>query len=306
MSRLFSYTRPGRLAVAVTAAFLVLAGFGCGPSPVPVPDGSALPPTVPDTTVDEPTTPSDDTAHSDKIRVTSPVSGETVSSPLVVSGEARGYWFFEASFPVKLLDADGSLMAVVPAQAQGDWMTEDFVPFTASIAFDVPTSGTGTLVLEKDNPSGLPENADEIRLPVKFAALAGPQRAVKLYFYNAVKDSDQTGNVMCSRQGLASVDRNIPVTQTPIQDTIRLLLKGGITAAERNLGITTEFPLAGVDLKGANLKDGVLTLEFTDPNNRTGGGSCRVGVLWFQIEATAKQFPEVNSVRFTPEELFQP
>ena len=31
-----------------------------------------------------------------------------------------------------------------------------------------------------------------------------------------------------------------------------------------------------------------------------------VAILWFQIEATAKQFSNVTSVRFMPEELFQP
>jgi hypothetical protein len=245
-------------------------------------------------------------SRDDLIRVTSPAAGEEVSSPLMVSGEARGYWFFETSFPAKLYDADGKLIASAPARAQGEWMTEDFVPFLVSLAFDAPPTPTGTLVLERDNPSGLPENDDEIRLPVKFAAAAGSLRAVKLYFYDYSKDIDGSGNVMCSRNGLAPVGRDIPLTKTPIQDAVRLLLKGGLTDAERAGGISTEFPLLGVELKGASLKDGELTLEFADPNNKTGGGSCRVGVLWAQIEATAKQFPEVKSVRFTPEELFQP
>jgi hypothetical protein len=54
------------------------------------------------------------------------------------------------------------------------------------------------------------------------------------------------------------------------------------------------------------LKNGVLTLEFEDAQNKAVGGACRVGVLWFQIEATAKQFPEVKEVRFLPKEIFQP
>lgn len=245
--------------------------------------------------------------HSDKIRLTSPQPDEAVMSPLVVMGEARGIWYFEASFPAKLFDADGKLLASAPAQAQGDWMAEEFVPFAVSLAFDRPATETGTLVLEKDNPSGLPENADEIRIPVRFAVEAGETRAIKLYRYEPARDTDENrGGVQCTRQGLVAVERSIPVTETPIQDAIRLLLKGGLTDAERAVGITTEFPLAGVELKGANLQNGVLTLEFIDPNNSTGGGACRVGILWFQIEATAKQFPGVSSVRFIPEELFQP
>jgi hypothetical protein len=246
------------------------------------------------------------TSHDDKIRVAGPLPDQEVASPLTVTGEARGNWYFEASFPVKLFDADGKELAAVPAQAQGEWMTEDFVPFKAELTFTALATATGTLVLKKDNPSGLPQYDDEISIPVKFSGPAGPQRTIDLYFYDSSKDRDETGNVLCSRQGLAPVQRNIPLTKTPIQDAVRLLLRGDLTAEERAAGISTEFPLPGVELKGASLKDGVLTLAFVDPDNRTGGGSCRVGILWSQIEATAKQFPEVSSVRFMPEELFQP
>lgn len=134
----------------------------------------------------------------------------------------------------------------------------------------------------------------------------GETREVKLFYYDATRDVDSSGNIMCTAQGLVPVARAIPVTQTPIQDAIRLLLEGGVTAAERIQGITTGFPLEGVTLVGAAQQGGTLTLEFADPNNKTGGGSCRVTVLWAQVEATAKQFPGITEVRFTPEELFQP
>ena len=111
---------------------------------------------------------------------------------------------------------------------------------------------------------------------------------------------------MCSEQGLARVRRNIPLTDTPIQNTLRLLLKGELTQEEINSGITTEYPLEGLDLKGATLKDGVLLLEFDDPNNKTSGGSCRANVLWLQISETAKQFSNVELVKFVPDYLFQP
>ncbi|MCR4325346.1 MAG: hypothetical protein NUV59_00885, partial [Patescibacteria group bacterium] len=63
----------------------------------------------------------------------------------------------------------------------------------------------------------------------------------------------------------------------------------------------------GLNLVSAKLGEGgVLTLTFDDPQSLTSGGSCRAGILWFQIEATALQFPEVKQARFAPEELFQP
>ena len=103
------------------------------------------------------------------IRVQKPRPNETIQSPLEIKGEARGHWFFEASFPVKLLDSEGQVLATGIAQALSDWMTEDFVLFEVKIEFQKPKTKKGLLILEKDNPSGLPENADELRIPVRFS-----------------------------------------------------------------------------------------------------------------------------------------
>ncbi len=237
------------------------------------------------------------------IRIETPRPNQVVKSPLIIRGQARGLWFFEASFPVKLFDANNNLIATAVAQTKEDWMTENFVSFEAELNFSISEKQKGLLVLEKDNPSGLPTHADQLRVPV---VLEKTGRKVMLYYYNPELDKDESGNVLCSRKGLVGVERLIPVTKTPIQDTIKLLLQGALSEDERKQGITTEYPLEGFSLKGASLRDGILTLEFEDLKNRSGGGSCRVGILWFQIEATAKQFPEVKSVRFLPEELFQP
>ncbi len=108
-------------------------------------------------------------SHADIIKVSSPFADDVVVSPLVVTGEARGNWYFEASFPVRLYDANGKELAVTPAQAQGEWMTTEFVPFSATLTFETPVTATGTLVLEKDNPSGMPEFDDKISVPVRFS-----------------------------------------------------------------------------------------------------------------------------------------
>lgn len=105
---------------------------------------------------------------SDLIRVTTPENNDFIKSPLTIIGEARGFWYFEASFPVKLLDADGKQLAIKPAQAKGEWMTESFVPFEVSLEFEKPSTAGGSLILQKDNPSGLPENDRELRIPVRF------------------------------------------------------------------------------------------------------------------------------------------
>lgn len=102
------------------------------------------------------------------IRVTAPLANAVISSPLSVTGDARGSWYFEASFPIELRDGAGNSIASHYATAQGEWMTEEFVPFTSSLTFTPPATDTGTLVLKRDNPSGLPENDNEVRIPVRF------------------------------------------------------------------------------------------------------------------------------------------
>ena|SRR3989344_5245497 len=104
----------------------------------------------------------------DLIVVDRPRIGEQISSPLTVLGEARGTWYFEASAPMYLEDAGGVQIAQGHVEAQGNWMTTDFVPFKGTLTFTAPASNTGTLVMMNDNPSGLPENQKELRIPVTF------------------------------------------------------------------------------------------------------------------------------------------
>ncbi len=95
---------------------------------------------------------------------------QIVTSPLVITGKARNL-YFEGSFPIKLLDSKGNILAQVPAQAQGEWMTNEFVPFKANITFKAPVQGgAGTLIFQNDNPSGIPENLRELIIPVRFAS----------------------------------------------------------------------------------------------------------------------------------------
>ena len=89
------------------------------------------------------------------IRVTTPLPNALVRSPLIVSGEARGNWYFEASFPLVLVDWDGKIIAEGHAQAKGEWMTTDYVPFEGTLIFEKPQTGggipnRGTLILKKE------------------------------------------------------------------------------------------------------------------------------------------------------------
>lgn len=123
--------------------------------------------------------------YKDLVILKNPLPGASVSSPLMIEGEARGNWFFEASFPIVLADWDGRIIAQHYAEAKDDpadggagWMTTEFVPFSAGLEFESPVfdgapeehfSRRGFLILQKDNPSGLPENDDAFEIAVFFS-----------------------------------------------------------------------------------------------------------------------------------------
>lgn len=113
--------------------------------------------------------------------VTSPTKDSVVTSPLLITGEAPGFWYFEATFPLVLVNWDGLIIAEGYATAQGEWMTRELVPFTATLEFTdvLPlTEGIedlsqvqdfmkkGALILQRDNPSGLPQNDDAVEIPI--------------------------------------------------------------------------------------------------------------------------------------------
>ena len=110
--------------------------------------------------------------YRNEVTITKPIANSVLGTSTIVTGTALGSWYFEGSFGVELLDANGSQIAVSPAVAEGDWMTASAVPFSAKLAFSNPyKSGVpdkmkgGTLVLRNDNPSGLPENDKFISIP---------------------------------------------------------------------------------------------------------------------------------------------
>ncbi|MDB5265215.1 MAG: hypothetical protein JWN64_786 [Parcubacteria group bacterium] len=105
-------------------------------------------------------------ASADLIVIDLPFPGAVTGKEFKVTGKARGTWFFEASFPVEVLDRNGNILSTGIGQAQGEWMTENFVPFSADIKVPDTYQGPATLVLKKDNPSGMPENDASVSFPI--------------------------------------------------------------------------------------------------------------------------------------------
>ena len=100
-------------------------------------------------------------------QITIPVAGSIIRSPLKIEGKVPPGWMFEGVFPIKLIDSGGNTIAqglgkeVIP----GSWQKDSDVDFTVTLTFvNFPTKGF--LVLDKDNPSGLPQNDRPFSIPV--------------------------------------------------------------------------------------------------------------------------------------------
>ena len=99
------------------------------------------------------------------IVVDTPFPGAITGKEFKVTGKARGF-YFEASFPVEVLDKDGKRIFIGPAQAQSDWMTDSFVPFEIDVKVPDTYIGPATLILHKDNPSDMREYDASMSFPI--------------------------------------------------------------------------------------------------------------------------------------------
>lgn len=107
----------------------------------------------------------------ERVVVSAPLPNSRIKSPLVIKGLAPGNWFFEASAPVVLTDWDGRIIAQSYITSEDDWMTTKQVPFSGVIEFTVDPevySDRGALILQRDNPSGLPEHDSAVEIPIYF------------------------------------------------------------------------------------------------------------------------------------------
>jgi hypothetical protein len=228
---------------------------------------------------------------SDLIVIETPRPGQAIWSPIAITGKARGNWYFEASFPARLIDANGQVLGRMPIQAVGEWMTTEFVPFTATMDFTVPSTETGTLILQKDNPSGLAGNDDELRIPVTFTTFdpnlsTGEKTSLRVFFGNSTQGAE------CEE--VVAITREVPKVVAIGRAALEELLKG-LTPAEELQGFSTALN-TGVKINSLTISDGVARVDFDSELNADVAGSCRVQAIRAQIEETLKQFPTVESV----------
>jgi hypothetical protein len=251
------------------------------PSPVVVPQAPPTP--------SEPTPTETATATLPEIEVTR-ISQVPIANGTVIEGRAPGNWFFEASFPIQLADNKGNILAEAIAQAEGDWMTTELVPFRATLHFPPPATASGTLIYKKDNPSGLPEHDSSIEKPVSI--LVGEKAASDATMYVAFISEADAAEKDCT--SVRSSVRVVPKTAAIATKTLEELLSGP-TVGEVADSMLTLIP-SGTTLNALLIKDGVANADFSKELTKGVAGSCKVGAIRAQIEETLKQFPTIKDV----------
>jgi len=225
---------------------------------------------------------------------------QVITSPLQIDGKVRGFWFFEASFPVKLVDENNNVLATGIAQAKGEWMTSDFVDFETEIEFVSKDGGKGFLVFNRDNPSGLPENDEEFRVPVIIESME--TITIKVFFNNNQMDPEASCNKVFP------VERIIKKTEAVGRAAIEELLKGP-KETEQTQGFFTSIN-SGVKIQNLTIENGVAEIDFNEQLQFQVGGSCKVSAIRTEIIETLKQFESVKSVVISidgkTEDILQP
>ncbi len=105
-------------------------------------------------------------ALSDSILISSPRPNQEIESPFVIQGKAKGSWFFEGQMSAVVYDSENKKIGEAILTADGEWMTEGFVPFSGILEFSQKSESVGKLIIKNANPSGLAENSRELIVPV--------------------------------------------------------------------------------------------------------------------------------------------
>jgi len=255
---------------------------GCGDNQVK--------PTTPSS--DKPTVPKSDA----NIIVDSPKSGEELTSPFKITGQAR---VFESQFNYRLKDLSGKVLAEGTGHANAPDMGQ-FGRFDIDVNY-TNTSDTDADLEVFDFFAKDGSEIDMVSIPVKLKA--SDTITLKIFFNSSKFDPE----VSCNK--VFPVDRVIPKTSSVAKAAIEELLKGP-TENEKTDGYSTSIN-AGVKLNKISIVNGVATADFDETLQNQVGGSCRVSSIRAEITETLKQFSSIKDVIITingkgGDEILQP
>ena len=239
--------------------------------------------------------------------VTSPLSNETIKSPLTIQGRTQldtGTIFFVIKDVAEQVMATSSVSIL---DTGSNWN-----PYTAAIEFPPPISQAGWLEVYslQTQAEGL---RDVVRLPVVFEQFKSP--TVKIYFQNTEGDPNFTD---CSI--VYPVEREVTVTDqtnfsSQLVNAALNNLIAGPTETDKKNGFISQLPAEGIRIQKIEVAQdaagkNIIRVDFNQTLQTGVAGSCRVTGIRAQITQTIKQFPGVDDVVISidgkTEDILQP
>lgn len=231
------------------------------------------------------------------IVIATPVAGDEIGFPLVLSGQAR---VFENVFQYRIRDDAGIVLAAGHASAAAPDVGQ-FGSFSLEVSYSEPTVSSGFVeVFSLSAHDG--SEQDMITIPVTFASDVLVQD-VSVYF---VSRSALAQGTSCT--DVVAVSRRVPQTVAIAHAALTSLLSG--VYAYEDADLLSSLP-SYAQLRSVSIEDGVATVLFAKDSFLGVAGSCTVASVRSQIEATLGQFSSINKVILleegkTPEETLQP
>jgi hypothetical protein len=228
--------------------------------------------------------------HRDFIQVSFPQPGEEVGGKINVTGIAKGTWYFEGEFPIDLVDLEGKRLSSASAMAEGEWMTEKFVPFSASLKYETSDTISAKLILRRNNPSDILEQNISIEIPV---TLLPEITSTKVFFGSrhlspGIPNCDQVFSV--ARSGHNSMAYS--------HQTLEELFLGP-TDEEKKLGYYTAIPL-GVRIQSFDPSSRIAQIDLSrELLEMDVDVACRRIIMKNQIVRTIKESSSAEDVIIT-------
>ena len=232
-------------------------------------------------------------------------SGDTVQIGYEMKGQAPGSWYFEGSFPVRVLNIQGEVVSSLVASTSDDWMTENSVSFSVVIDFPLEQESAFVLQFEKSNPSGLDENSDIAKIAISIKPLEKEIETMKVkVFFSSTKLNEDMIDCSLVFPVTREVEKTVAVARTSLLELFK-----GTTTQEEDLGYFSNIN-EDVEINSLSITEGVAYVDLNSKLQQGVGGSCKVMAIRAQISETLKQFPTIESVVISidgqTEDILQP
>ncbi len=218
------------------------------------------------------------------IIINKPLSGEIISSPLVVSGKIM---IDVDEIYFRLIDEWDNLVATSSVKLQNNNQE-----YSLQMEFPVTFTQQGVLqayLLSEDKKSEM----DLIKVPVQFKDYKKP--VMSLFYSNIYKDPDlkKCGEVY-------PLEKEV-VIKNDFATSVLFALFSTLSEEEMKNGYVNNFPEGEIKINKVESIDGIVNLDFSAEILEGVEGACRKEAMVAQITETIKQFKDVKVVKITVE-----